>query len=342
MWVCRNGKRSDAQDIVCTIRNYGEYDNHSIAYCLIGYLCAYLRYYHPYEFITCYLNNAESDEDIKKGTELAEAYGIRITPPRYGVSKDEYHFSAELKTIAKGVSSIKYLSSKAASELYNIAEALRPKTFTELLLCLKETSINSRQVDMLLKIDFFETFGNIRELSRIREMFEFFKEGDVKSIKKARITDPTLKEIIEQHTSSTKKDGSEALSYTFRSENDVVACMFECEKVIRDLHLPDLDLRTKIQNCLDVLGYVDIATGREEDRKRLLITDCSPIQDKTTGEAWGYRVSTRSLGSGKTSRITVYADIYKQKPFVAGDIVYCDTVYKNKSGYWYMSSYRIE
>ena len=35
-------------------------------------------------------------------------------------------------------------------------------------------------------------------------------------------------------------------------------------------------------------------------------------------------MSTRSLGSGKTSRITVYADIYKQKPFVAGDIVYCD------------------
>lgn len=32
--------------------------NHSVGYCMIGYLCAYLRYYHPYEFITAYLTLA--------------------------------------------------------------------------------------------------------------------------------------------------------------------------------------------------------------------------------------------------------------------------------------------
>ncbi|MDD5021851.1 MAG: PHP domain-containing protein, partial [Endomicrobiaceae bacterium] len=48
--------------------------NHSIGYCMIGYLCAYLRYYHPYEFITAYLNNANGEEDIRNGSDLALLY----------------------------------------------------------------------------------------------------------------------------------------------------------------------------------------------------------------------------------------------------------------------------
>ena len=64
--------------------------NHSIAYCLIGYMCAYLRYYHPYEFITSYLNNAANENDIADGTTLANEYKVTITPPKFGISKDVY------------------------------------------------------------------------------------------------------------------------------------------------------------------------------------------------------------------------------------------------------------
>lgn len=41
--------------------------NHSIAYCMVGYLCAYLRYYHTPYFIMAYLNNAQNEDDIVGG-----------------------------------------------------------------------------------------------------------------------------------------------------------------------------------------------------------------------------------------------------------------------------------
>lgn len=94
-------------------------DNHSIAYCLIGYICAWLRCYHPYEFITSYLNNAANDDDIKSGTKLAKEYGISITPPRFGVSTDEYMFDERQHVISKGVSSVKFLSKNVSRELYD-------------------------------------------------------------------------------------------------------------------------------------------------------------------------------------------------------------------------------
>ena len=67
--------------------NIGLNDNHSIAYCLLGYLCAYYRYYYPSEYITAYLNNAANDDDIANGTALAMSKGISIKPPRFGHSK---------------------------------------------------------------------------------------------------------------------------------------------------------------------------------------------------------------------------------------------------------------
>lgn len=193
-----------------------------------------------------------------------------------------------------------------------------------------------------MKIDFFEQFGNSRELFRIRDMYEFFKCGEAKSIKKDLIKDDTLRSIISKYTSSKRKDGSDAASYTFHTSDALLACMVECEEWIKSLNLPDIDMKVKIQNCLDVLGYVDIATGREEDRRRLLITECSPLIDKKTGKPWAYRLSTRSLGSGKTARISVYAWRYEQNPVVAGDVVYGNTLSKNNAGYWYLMDYKIE
>ncbi len=89
---------------------------------MIGYLCAYLRYYYPAEFITAYLNNANNEDDIKNGSALAELYGIQIVPPRYGISKDKYVFDKDRHVIAKGINSIKYMNSAVANELYDLSK----------------------------------------------------------------------------------------------------------------------------------------------------------------------------------------------------------------------------
>ena len=89
----------EAKEFLQIIEDSASYQfgyNHSIAYCLLGYLCGYYRYYHPLEFITSYLNNAANDNDglvirfrIEDSlhhngiTLTARTVHIRVTKPFY-------------------------------------------------------------------------------------------------------------------------------------------------------------------------------------------------------------------------------------------------------------------
>ena len=98
---------------------------------MLGYLCAYYRYHSPIEFITSFLNNAANEDDIKNGTSYANKVGIKITMPKWGVSKGEYFFDKENNIIAKGLSSIKYMGAKIAEELYDLSKGKHYTRFVE-------------------------------------------------------------------------------------------------------------------------------------------------------------------------------------------------------------------
>lgn len=312
--------------------------NHSIGYCMIGYLCAYLRYYHPFEFITAYLNNANNEDDIKNGSALAEQYGIQIVPPRFGLSKDKYLFDKTQQVIAKGVASVKYMNSNVANELYDISKQHAPASFMELLILMDQySSIDTRQREILIKIDFFKDFGNITELSRMVDIFSFFKNGTAKKVQKSKLTG-TILDVVAKHAIGTNKDGSESKSFTI---TDMSGLLFECETTIRSLGLQDVDLKVKIQTQLELMGYIDLTTKRPEDRRKLLITDVYPLVSKEKNDIWGYALQTRSVGSGKTARLTVRSYLYAKCPIKRFDIIFAKNLSKNRSGYWYLDDYEM-
>lgn len=335
----RNIAEEEAKEFLQIIEDSASYQfgyNHSIGYCMIGYLCAYLRYYYPAEFITAYLNNANNEDDIKNGSALAELYGIQIVPPRYGISKDRYVYDKDRHVIAKGINSIKYMNSTVANELYDLAKRSDPKTFMSLLTLMNnETSIDTRQRDILIKIDFFVDFGNVTELSRIASIFVFFKNGTAKKVQKDKISGQML-DVVSKYATDKNKNGTEAKSFTI---TDMAGLLNECESVIKSLHLPDLDLKCKIQNQIELMGYIDLTTNKKEDRRKLLITDVFPLSSKKDNTVWGYAAQTRSIGSGKVSRLTIRSSVYAKTPVKRFDIIYAKELEKNRSGYWYLLDY---
>ena len=335
----RNIAEEEAKEFLQIIEDSASYQfgyNHSIGYCMIGYLCAYLRYYYPAEFITAYLNNANNEDDIKNGSALAELYGIQIVPPRYGISKDRYVYDKDRHVIAKGINSIKYMNSTVANELYGLAKRSYPKTFMSLLTLMNnETSIDTRQRDILIKIDFFVDFGNVTELSRIASVFAFFKNGTAKKVQKDKISGQML-DVVSKYATDKNKNGTEAKSFTI---TDMAGLLDECEDVIKSLHLPDLDLKCKIQNQIELMGYIDLTTNKKEDRRKLLITDVFPLSSKKDNTVWGYAAQTRSVGSGKASRLTIRSSVYAKAPIKRFDIIYAKELEKNRSGYWYLLDY---
>lgn len=311
--------------------------NHSVGYCMIGYLCAYLRYYHPYEFITAYLNNANGEEDVKNGNELATLYGIRIVPPRFGLSKDKYLLNTEEKVIAKGISSVKYMNADVANELYELAKAGKPESFMDLLMQLDEkTHLDTRQRDILVKIDYFAEYGNSKELLRMVDFFSFFKNGTMKKISKDKVT-AELEPIIAQYATDKSKSGQPAKSYTF---TDLPGLLRHLEVMVRDMHIQDFDLKSKMQTQLENLGYIDLTTNKKEDQRKLVILDIYPLRSKKTKEIWAYALQVRSIGTGKTNRWTIYSELYDRKPLQRYDTIYVPmNGWGERRGYLYLYNY---
>ena len=307
--------------------------NHSDSYSAIGYICGYLRYYHPLEFLTASLNifgdNQEKTSDI---IEYARKNGIRITPPKWGISRGDYSYSTEKNTIAKGLSSIKYMSSQLADDLWNLSQHGTFETFTDVLYGLdEETCINSRQLDILIKLDFFSDFGNQRELLRVNSIFaDTFKKGMAKQIPKKTIDGTPFEPIVKKYAVGVTKSGGEAKSYTLL---DVHSILNEAEAAVKEAELPDLDDRAKIRNFIEAMGYAGYSSGIPTDRRKLYVTDVFPSRRRSDGSVWAYIIETVSVGTGRAGKFTVIKGKYDKDPIREEDLIWCEDYHRDKQYY---------
>lgn len=334
----REVAEQEAKEFIQIVQDSSSYMfgyNHSIAYTLLGYMSAYYKYHHPLEYITAYLNTAANDDDIETGTYLANKYKIRITEPRFGKARGDYFFDRESNTISKGVGSIKGLSKTVADELYELSQKKSYDYFIDLLTDIAaETSCNSGQTDTLIKAEYFRNFGNQRELQRIVQIFERFKRGAAKQIKKEDVAGTELEPVMIEYASGVMKSGDVSKNW---HSFDCAEVMRECERRIRAANLPDLDDRTKLQNYIDAVGY-PYASGVEADRNKLYVTQTFPAKRKSDGEVFGYNIRYQSIGSGKTGSMTVFNKQYKQDPIRPGDLIRC-LDYTRKGKYFNLNSY---
>ena len=319
----RESAEEEAKEFLQVIEDSASYQfgyNHSIAYCLLGYLCAYFRYYHPVEFITAFLNDAANDEDIRNGTALAKQRGITIVPPKFGISRSDYFFTKEKRVIAKGLSSVKYMGKAVVDELYALSKR-QYATFTDLLWTLSHhSSLDARQLDILIKIDFFSDFGNQRELFQIVSLFDLFKKGEAKQLKKERAAALGIEDIVAKYANGTTKSGKESKSYTLLFPMTILR---ECEQRILSLGMEDLGVLMKSRNFKDIMGYAGYISGKEEDRNKLYIKEVYPVRRKKDNVIFGYSLVTQSIGSGKESRMTVFKKAYDADPVKPDDILVC-------------------
>lgn len=324
--------------------------NHSDSYSCIGYICGYLRYYYPLEFLTCALNTFADNEDKSRAIlAYAENVGIKIVSAKFGQSQADYIPNKKENVIYRGLSSVKFLNRRVSEELYELRNNTY-SSFSELLVDIKnKTTANSRQIKILIMIDYFREFGNSKELSRIYDIVETLKFGCAARIGKDKITNEetvyTRKKLLitdifpfEKHCRGRNKDGSVSESYTIENMNGLLS---DLEDYILSLGLEDVDLRLKIASQQEYMGYVDLTTGQESDRRKLLITDIFPLKDKRTRKPWAWVALTQSLGTGKKSRLTIMSRVYDRQPIKKHDIIYASNVYKDKNDYWHIGDYEI-
>ena len=296
--------------------------NHSDAYSAIGYICGYLRHYHPLEFLTAALNIFGDDKEKTAAiTAYAHKQHITVTMPKWGLSTGEYRFDKEKNVISKGLESVKYMSAGAVVELYELSKKKDYTYFMDVLYDIDhETSLNSRQLEILIQIDFFSEFGNQNELFKMVGIFNKFKNGDAKQIKKEVVDGTKLDSIVRKYAIGVTKSGSESKSYTLL---DVMSILRETEELIKSMNLHDLSDVVKVRNFNDVMGYVGYVSGRQEDRRKLYVTKIYAVHRKSDGAVFGQKIYTKSIGSGVEASFTIFNRVYNANPVSVGDIIFC-------------------
>ncbi len=318
--------------------------SHSYCVALDSLYGAWLKAHHPLEFYEVLLTLAEQKGDKDKMNALkeeAESYfNIKFPPFRFGQDNRSIKADVENNLIVNSLSAIKGFSLSVGAALYDCSKN-NFTSFVDVLAWLDKKALKASKVRPLITIDYFQQFGNINELLAILDLWELLKQGKAKSVRKDKVTSIVVQRILSYNCSTTNKDGTESASYRMENEQTTLKCLYDFEQYIKQHPMPSPSMKQQIQYSIDILGYADVVTNREEDRRRLLITDVVPLSS-AGGEVWSYRVGTRSLGSGKTARLTVKANIYDKKPIKAGDIIYAADLYKNQTGYWYLIAYNKE
>lgn len=269
--------------------------NHSQAYSYIGYICGYLRYYYPLEFLTTMFNIYEGDIDkTKKIVDYAEKLNINLKNPKFRYSKGEYFMDKETNSIYKGLSSIKFISKNAGEILYNLKDN-QYDSFIDLLIDIGN-KINNKNINILIRLDFFSNFGTIPKLLKVHELYQTFYGK--KQISKDKY--PKLNKIFTKFASK------------------------ESDKMF------------KFNNTLPMLRYMESKVSNKENNTAQLIQDyfeftgSCDIKDKSFGNKYlvvdvdtkyAPKITLYSLSKGKSTTIKIYKKHFKLNPLKVGDVI---------------------
>lgn len=334
-----------------------------------------------YEAFMRIMDEKSDKDKLAAAKDEAESYfNIKFPPFKFGQDNRRVTADEENNAISNALTSIKGFNKAAAVALYELGQE-PPKYLSDVLLALRPKSIMKSTTEPLAQISYFSSYGNDREVLNIISLCEEFGYGAKASMPRERVDNSFLADIVPKYADGLKKDGQPATRYAFTSlqmsalkdekkqlaaalkknptpelEEQLIAVeqkiaeelkrivaqvLRECEDRVLAAGIEDLPFRVKIENQQKILGYVDIRTGKEEDRRLVLVSDFRPLLSKDTGKPWGYACFTQSLGSGKRIRLTLRSRQYDQNPIKNGSIIYVDRCTKNKSGYWYLDQYHL-
>lgn len=323
------------------VTDSGVVTSNSHSYCVScdSLYIAWVKAHHPLELyetlLKFYDSRGEKDKIAEAKAEARRFFDIKFPPMRFGQDNRAIAAHAGNNQITESISTIKGFSATIGKHLWNAAQSPH-ENFMSLLLDLDQRGIKAK-VEPLIKIDYFQQYGNQRELMKMWEIFNYFKQGTAKSLKREAVDGTILENPVRSHATWLKKDGTEAKSYTL---TDVMAILSEVERLIRASNLPDINDVIKIRNYCEIMGQSGYISGKEDDRPKLFVKEVFPLKRKSDGKQFGYSILTQSIGSGIESRFTVFNRVYELEPIKKDDVICVLSWEREKGQYFTLKSYR--
>ena len=306
--------------------------SHAVSVAIDSLYTAFLKAYYPLEYFTVALTLYADDSDrTAKLTSELEHFDIKVKPIKFGKSRADYFMDRESNSIYKGIKSIKYCNSTIADELHELSKN-KYSNFIELLIDINDISINSRQLDILIKLNFFEEFGSIEYLLECNRLFgEYYGK---KQIKKEKVYELGLDyDLVRRHCEKeTPKTFSSLDSKGLLDE------------IVKTIPNEKTSVKTVAMYQMEHLGYIEIV-----DKKYAgfcFVTDINVD--------YSPKIKLYALANGNTIPVKIDKKTYARQPLKRGDIIKVENQYrKNKmkkvdgkwvesdEKEWWISEYKI-
>lgn len=238
---------ADFIQVIMDASNYLFSLNHSQPYSYEGYVSGWLRYHYSLQFLTVALNiNQGKEEKTSALTAYAHKVGISIKPPKFRHSRSTYFCDTETNCIYKGLGSIKYMSEQVAEALYGMRD-MQFGNFVDVLFALQQLKDkpDSRQLDILIKIGYFEEFGPAKALLLGWEIFSKFCLSKKISLDKWDKMGYDIAILKANATNITEKTAG-----GLDNRGLILG-------ILRSLRMPRTTIVDKLRWQAELLGYVD-------------------------------------------------------------------------------------
>lgn len=306
-WIKQNGSDymfDETWKMIQGCMSYGYCSMHGAA--VGGDACygLYLKAYYPLEYYTICFNQYKKDERTTRILKNELSYfGIKLEGISFGHSKGEYIFNRDTRTIYKGLGGIKYLNDRIADELYTIGQDSYGG-FLDVLVALQDTSVNSKQLDILIKLDYFHDYGEPNELLKIVELFNAIYGK--KKFAKSKIEDIGIPvEVIE--TDSSKKTEK-----TYGGFDSAQVLMDSIDYYKDHGMMPKTSLMDRITYQQEHYGYIQIVVPRV----RAGVAFVQSVDGERKRTVTLYRLKT-----GETEIVRVREKQFDSNPFEEGQII---------------------
>lgn len=301
-WIKNTGSElmfQETWNMIQSCISYGFCSAHAAATSLDMCYGAYLKVNHPIEYYTVCFNNYSDDQTrTNKLKKELEYFGIKLKGVKFRYSTSRYGYDKDNNTIYKGLASIKYINENVGDELYKLKDN-KYNSFIDLLFDVNNSSINSRQLDILIKLDFFSEFGSPDYLLKCNELFN--EHYGKKQIKKDKAFELGLDfDIIRKHCDKETPKTFTGL--------DSVGLVNELVSVIKD---NGTEIRTRIAYQMENLGYIDIA-----DKKYSGYCIVEDLDIK-----YSPKLKLYALANGNVIPVKIDKKTFNSKPLRKGDII---------------------
>ncbi len=335
-WKKQVGREEGFEETWKVVEDASRYSfncSHSLSYAYDSLYGAYLKSHYPLEYYTIAFDYYKDDsERTSKLTDELKYFNIKLSKPKFRYSKSSYFMDRETNTIYKGVASIKYLNDGAAEYLYSLRHNHYDNFISLLQQIEEDRQINSRQMEILIRLQYFDEFGKNKKLL---DTYKYFKAlYGRKTLVKEKLADQglTTEDIIDCYEKETEKQYVNV---------DYMKILANVEKRIPNEIIP---IAEQVLFEVDVVGYISMIY--DVDKRYCLVTD---IDTKYSPKATLY-----SLGSGKEVICKINKALFKEKPFKRGQLIKCGRFFekykqrKTENGWeqtkekeWWLNDYEL-